>query len=102
MFDHHSRPGDSVMSAIDFFKSVADALQDRVEHPYGIPAAPEMQKLAGEALVKFCGGDHDQARSLWKLIVADLGYMPHAVAFALTRASQTANLVPDVEAPVPS
>lgn len=90
------------MSAIDFFKGVAQALEDRERHPYGPPAAGDLPKLAGEALVKFCDGDHDKAISLYQMIVADLSYFPHCVAFALIRAGKTENIVPAVQAPEPT
>lgn len=88
----------------DTFTRVAQALRDAHERPYGPPRSPDDAKAAGEACVALCDGNHDQARTLWKLIVQDLGgsYMPKAATVALVRAANTSNLVPDVEAPDPS
>jgi hypothetical protein len=49
--------------------------------------------------VRLCRGNHDQARSLWKVVVQELGYMPLAAAVTLIRASKADELEPDVEAP---
>lgn len=67
------------------------------------PYRPEVGKAAGAACVRFCGGDSQKGVALWKLIVKDIGvgYMPHCVALALIDAADTANVVPDVEAPDP-
>jgi hypothetical protein len=82
------------------FSVTAEALSEAHKHPHGPVYKPEDQKAAGEACVKLCGGNHDQARTLWKLIVEDLGgYMPAAAVTALIRAANTTNLVPDIEAP---
>lgn len=84
----------------EVFGAVAQALDEARRHPHGAPCGSEARQVAGNACVKLCGGDQDQARTLWKLIVADSGgYMPAAVAASLVRASDTTNIVPDVEAP---
>jgi hypothetical protein len=75
------------------------ALQCAMSHPHGAPATDADRRYAGEACVNLCGGNQDQARTLWKLIVEDLGYMPYAAARALLRAAHTGNLVPDIEPP---
>lgn len=90
------------LSAAGFFRQVADSLQSLSEHEHGPPVTPQAAKLAGQACVTFCDGNQDLARTLWKLIVQDLGYMPECVATALIRAANTDNLVPDVTAPVPT
>jgi hypothetical protein len=75
-------------------------LKDVAEHPHG-PAVMGPERVeAGKNLVSITG-DHDTARTAWKLIVKDLGYMPHSVAVALAYAASD-NLVPDVEAPDPN
>jgi hypothetical protein len=85
--------------AASFFKSIATALEEREKHPYGPPAAGEVGKLAGEACVKLCEGNADKAITLRDLIISDLGYFPHCVAFSLIRASKPENLVPAVQPP---
>ena len=88
------------MNPEELFLTAAQALKEQREQPYGPPITPEMNGPAGDACVKLCGGDQDQARTLWKLIVSDLGgYMPRAAVFTLIRAANTVNLVPDIEAP---
>ena len=90
------------MSALtELFRNAADTLQQAEERPHGRKATPEEGKLIGEACVALCGGEHDKARAFWKLIVKDLGYMPWPVGWALIRASDTSNVVPDIEAPDP-
>jgi glutamate synthase domain-containing protein 2 len=75
-------------------------LKDVAEHPHG-PAVMGVERTkAGEDLVTIAGS-HDKARTAWKLIVQDLGYMPQCVAVALSHAASD-QLVPDVEAPDPS
>lgn len=76
-----------------------DALANLRERPHGDPATADVRDVAGQACVKLCRGDHDQARTLWRLITDDLGYMPVAAAVALNRAANTDNLVPDIPAP---
>ena len=49
--------------------------------------------------MRLCNGDQDKGRTLWKLIVSDIGYMPHAAGVALIQASDTSNHVPDNEPP---
>jgi hypothetical protein len=83
----------------DLLRAAADSLAEARTHPHGPPAAGEVRQSAGTACVSLCGGDQDQARTLWKLVAADLGYMPQAAAQALVRAAATTNLVPDVEPP---
>lgn len=84
----------------EVFGAVAEVLDETRRHPNGAPCSSEARQVAGDACVKLCHGDRDQARTLWKLIVADCGnYMPLAVATSLVRASDTTNLVPDVEPP---
>lgn len=80
-------------------RTAADVLEDRIQHEHGIPASGETRVTAGQACVKLCGGDQDRARTLWKWITQELGYMPLAAAVALIRASTTENLVPDIEPP---
>lgn len=78
-------------------------IEEATRHPYGAPATPDTRQVAGQAMVQLCEGNADKARTLWKLIAADChGYMPEIVAVAVVRCSNTTNLVPDVEAPVPS
>lgn len=77
----------------------ADALERATKYPHGIPAAAETRLTAGQACVRLCDGDQDKARTLWKLVTQELGYMPFAAAVALIRASKTENLLPDIEAP---
>jgi hypothetical protein len=86
-------------TTIAVLQTAVQALTDTLERPYGPPAAGETRQVAGNAMVTLCDGDQDRARTLWKLIQEDLGYMPHAVCVALIRASSTENLVPDVTAP---
>lgn len=87
----------------EWFRSVADALEEAEKRPYGPVATAQDISVAGGACIVLCGGDKDKARSLWKQIVADAGgYMPHIAAITLIRATRTENLAPDVEAPVPS
>ena len=83
----------------EFFYQVAYGLERLEKRPHGPEPDPDTKRVAGEACIQFCGGDHDRARSLWKLIQDDLGYMPRAACVALIRASSAENLVPDVEAP---
>lgn len=84
----------------DWFRQIADALQAIEEHPYGPPVKADEKQLAGDACKLLCAGNADKARSLWKLLVQDLGgYMPRAAAVALIRASRTEHLVPDAQAP---
>lgn len=82
------------------FAEAAYALGEYREHPYGPEVTPEMHQAAGEAFVRIRGGNPDEARTAWKLIVDDLGYMPRAVVLASLRLAST-NLVPDIEAPEP-
>lgn len=90
-------------STLQAFQHVAQTLQWVKNHPHGPEASPEDRKVAGDACVLLCEGDHDRARTLWKLVVQDCGgYMPRSAACALIRASATLNLVPQVEAPVPA
>lgn len=91
-------------TAEQFFTEVAAVLKQQRTLPHGDAATPEDGQVAGKACVALCNGDADKARTLWKLIVSDLGagYMPHACTVALVRAANTVNLVPDVEAPIPS
>lgn len=87
---------------VELLSTAVDALSDARAHPHGPPAAGDIRQAAGDACVRLCDGDQDQARTLWKLVAADLGYMPQAAAQALVRAAATTNLVPDVEPPEPS
>lgn len=91
-------------TAEQFFTEVVAVLKRQRTLPYGDAAILEDGQVAGEACIKLCDGDADKARTLWKLIVSDLGagYMPHACCIALVHAANTVNLVPDVEAPIPS
>ncbi len=87
--------------AIENWRSLADMIERHITYPYGPPvhAAGEVSREeAANACIALCAGDRDKARTLWKLIVADCGYMPHCVAQALIHASST-NLVPDIEPP---
>jgi hypothetical protein len=74
-------------------------IDEHAKHPYGPPAEGEARAEAGRACVILCRGDRDKARTFWKLLVSDLGYMPSVVALALVRASNTANIVPDIPEP---
>jgi hypothetical protein len=76
-----------------------ETFDDRIKHEHGIPASGETRVTAGHACVQLCAGDADRARTLWKLIVEELGYMPLAAAVALIRASKTENLTPDIPEP---
>lgn len=88
------------MTATEFFRHVADRLEQADKHPYGPEHTPDERPIVAESCVVLCGGDHDRARSLWKQIAIDCGgYMPHAAACALIRASHAYSLIPDVEAP---
>lgn len=80
-------------------RDAAAVLEDRIKHEHGVPASGETRSLAGQACITLCDGDQDKARTLWKLIAGELGYMPHGAAVSLIRASSTKNLVPDIEAP---
>jgi hypothetical protein len=80
-------------------KELADAVEEAKKHPHGAAATDDDRRSAGEACVKLCGNNQDQARTLWKLIVEDLGYMPRAAARALLRAAHTENLLPDIPPP---
>lgn len=88
--------------ALTILQEAATTLQQAQQFPYGQAATSQERKFAGDACVQFCDGDNDRARTLWKLIESQLGYMPQCVAFALIRASRAENLIPDIEAPVPS
>jgi hypothetical protein len=85
----------------DTLSMVAEALREAHTRPYGPEPTPEDIKAAGAACVALCHGDVDQARTLWRLIVNDLGagYMPKAATIALVRAANTTNLIADVTAP---
>jgi hypothetical protein len=74
-------------------------IDEHAKHPYGPPASEDDRTAAGLACVKLCRGNQNEARTLWKLIANDLGYMPHAAAVALMYASGTDNLVPDIPEP---
>lgn len=87
--------------AAEFFKAVGNSLEQAELRPYGPAYDSTTKQVAADACLKLCAGDSDKARTLWKLIVKDLGYMPQAACQALIRAANTENLVPDVEAPVP-
>lgn len=88
---------------IDWLRSLTDTLQAAQERPYGREATPEERKLIGTACVSLCRGERDKAITLYKLIVQDCGgYMPWVVGWALHRATNTTNLVPDVTAPEPT
>ena len=92
----------TTQAALPLFRAAVHALEQIDRLPHGIPVTGDTRKIAGEACVQLCGGNQDQARSLWKLVANDCGgYMPHAAAAALIRATATSNLVPDVEAPEP-
>lgn len=85
---------------LTIFQHVTDVLQNAQERPHGPATSGDEKKIAGNACLDLCGGDADKARTMWKLIAKDLGgYLPHAAAVALIRASSPTNLVPDVEAP---
>ena len=86
-------------SLTELFRTAADALQEAEERPYGRKATHEEKELIFDALIALCKDDEAKARAFWKLIVADLGYMPWVIGWTLIRASDTSNLVPDVEAP---
>jgi hypothetical protein len=90
------------MSALEVLRETVDVLERAQSQPYGPPATADDEKVAKQACMHFCGGDRDKAISLWKLIEGELGYVPHAACVALYRAAFTENLVPHVEAPVPS
>lgn len=83
------------------FKTIAAILEDSFRQPHGTPASPDDVKVAKHACVKLCGGNTQFAGTLWAEIEGKLGYMPHAAAVALVHASDTTNLVPHIEAPVP-
>lgn len=83
------------------FRGALEAIEAQRTHPHGAPATGDDAKVAGNALIALCGGDRDKARTLWKVIASDLGYMPHAACVALVRAANTDNLVADVQAPEP-
>lgn len=86
----------SVETVRGVLRQLLETLEEQVEHPYGPEVSPDDRSQAGQALLSIVG-DADQARTAWRLIVADSGgYFPRAAAVALIRASST-NLVPDVE-----
>lgn len=90
---------DTTLKALE---DVLVALRESRERPHGPEATPNDRMVAGHACVKFAG-DPDTARTLWKLIAQDCGgYFPRAAVWALVRASETTNLIPDVQAPDPS
>jgi hypothetical protein len=80
-------------------KELAEAIEEAKKHPHGPPVAGDARHEAGVACVNLCGGNQDTARTLWKLIVENVGYMPEAAAYTLVRASKTGNLVPDIPEP---
>jgi hypothetical protein len=84
------------------FTDIAMALKTAEERPYGPPVSGDEKIVAGNACKQICGGDAAKAISLWKMIQADLGYVPRAAAVALIRASNPDAIIPDVEAPEPS
>lgn len=88
---------------LDVLQGLTSIVETQLTQPYGPNYSADEAKATGDACVKLCRGDQDQARTLWKLVTRDLnGYMPHAAAVALVWAANTENLVPDVEAPDPS
>lgn len=89
----------SEFTAAGFFRQVANTLERHDNEPHGPAVVGDERQIAGDACKQLCGGDADKARSLWKLIAEDLGYMPRAAAVALIRASTAESLIPDVEAP---
>lgn len=90
----------SATETLQTLQGLTEIVEKSLREPFGPPANPELRSLAGQACVRLCDGDPDRARALWRLIAADLGgYMPSAAASALLRASDTSNLVADVEAP---
>ena len=79
------------------------AAQGDPEHPLGPEYNRElMGRAVGGACVKLCANDSQKGMALFKLIAKDCGgYMPQAAAFAVIRAADTENVVPDVQAPEP-
>jgi len=77
-------------------------LENHEKYPHGPPVTPDTANVAGHACVKLCDGDRDRGRTLWRIVAEKYGYMPDAAAFALIKASDTTNVIPDVTAPDPS
>ena len=90
------------MTTEELLHELLTTVQEHRLHPYGPVPSPTDEKVAGAALVRLCGGDKDKARTLWKLIASDFGYMPRAACVAVIRAADPSNLVPDVTPPEPS
>lgn len=84
-------------STISWLRHLADSLEESAHFPYGPEVAYDQRAQVDDSLRRLCGGDEAAGKALGKLIRAEFGYMPHAAAIALVRASRTENIVPDVE-----
>lgn len=84
------------MSHIDQLEQLVQELKAR---PHGPACGSQQYKECGQAMVRLCGGNTDQARTLWKEIYNELGYMPASAHVVLKWAARADDLSPDVEAP---
>lgn len=67
----------------------AEEVSSDMSLSYGPEVPADLAAVAGEAIVKLCGGDKDAGIALWKRIRAELeGYMPAAAAIALIAAAK--------------